>query len=109
MGGGETFSVKSNGTMRQNTTKSRCDTGYAGVVCAICDKGYYLMDDLCLPCLPANGGAESLVIVVFGGAFGLFMFLLIRQMRVRDSKWYWKGSLHGSGLIGRAQNTPVIT
>ena len=88
--GGETISVKSNGTMRQNTTKSRCDIGYAGVVCAICDKGYYLMDDLCLQCLPANGGAESLVIVVFGGAFGLFMFLLIRQMRVRDSKWYWK-------------------
>ena len=30
------------------------------------------------------------MVVVFGGAFGLFMFLLVRQMRVRDSKWYWK-------------------
>ena len=88
--GGETRSGKNNGTVRYNTTKSRCDTGYAGVVCAICNKGYYLMDDLCLPCLPANGGAETLVIVVFSGAFGLFMFLLIRQMRVRDSQWYWK-------------------
>ena len=70
--GGETRSGKNNGTVRYNTTKSRCDTGYAGVVCAICSKGYYLMDDLCLPCLPANGGAETLVIVVFSGAFGFF-------------------------------------
>ena len=72
--GGEIRSGKHNGTLRYNTTKSRCDAGYAGVVCAICDKGYYLMDDLCLPCLPANGGAESLVSVVFGGHLGCLCF-----------------------------------
>eukprot|EP00944_MAST-04C_sp_MAST-4C-sp1_P003556 g3556.t1 len=105
--GGQTISTKHNGTVRDNTTKSRCNAGYAGVVCAICDKGYYLMDDLCLPCLPANGGAETLVIVVFGGAFGLFMFLLVHQMRVRDSKWYWK-RLMNAGKKNNALDTDSL-
>ena len=77
---------KHNSTVQHNTTKSRCETGYAGVVCAICDEGYYSMDDLCLPCLQAKGSAEALVVLVFGGTFGVFMFILLRQMRVKDNK-----------------------
>jgi hypothetical protein len=92
--GGKTHPRKKNSTEYLNTTKSRCETGYAGVVCAICDKGYYLMDDLCLACLPANGGAEALVGLVFGGSFGVFMSLLIREMRVKSSKWYWERLKH---------------
>jgi len=77
--------------------KSRCSPGSHGVVCAVCDDKYFLVDDRCIPCPTKNGDSKALVAVTFSVALGGFMFALLRQMRVRDSKEQWKaarGSFH---------------
>jgi hypothetical protein len=88
--GGARYEKNVNGTKIWNTTKSRCAKGYTGVVCAICADGYYMTDDLCTKCLSTEGGAQTLVILVFSSSFGIFLLLLVRQMRVHDSKFYWE-------------------
>ena len=88
--GGIVSKTSINGSSVVEAVKSRCKAGYKGIVCAVCDEGYYLLDDLCIKCLPTNGGAETFVSFVFGTAIAVFIIAFVRQMRVRDSKWYWK-------------------
>ena len=88
--GGNTSALGTNGTLKKwYTIKSRCATGYMGVVCAVCEQDYYLLDDLCVKCLPKNGSAEAMLSAVFIGAFLAFLSLLCLQMRVRSSKDRW--------------------
>ena len=95
--------VSKNGTTSKNTTKSTCAAGFTGVVCSICDQGYYLVDDQCSLCLPTEDGTASIAVVfTFLVAFGLFMFALCRQLRVRDSKSYWH-ELKEKGVESRAR------
>eukprot|EP00945_MAST-04E_sp_MAST-4E-sp1_P000194 g194.t1 len=101
--GGQMTKVSKNGTTSKNTTKSTCAAGFTGVVCSICDQGYYLVDDQCSLCLPTEDGTASIAVVfTFLVAFGLFMFALCRQLRVRDSKSYWH-ELKEKGVESRAR------
>jgi hypothetical protein len=88
--GGNVTKTIDNGTIWTNTTKSRCGPGYKGLVCAVCDDGFYLLDDQCWVCLPSDGGAETVVALIVFAAVGLFLGALLTQLRVRDSKSYWK-------------------
>ena len=80
-----------NGTkMIKYAIKSRCKKGFTGVVCAVCSPGYYRMDNNCFKCLPSDGGAEVVVAMTMCAAFITFLSALLVQLRVRDSKAYWK-------------------
>ena len=65
--GGKTNETQMNGTIIKDTVKSRCAIGYTGVVCAICDNGFYLADEFCIECPDAKSDSQLLV----GGVFGI--------------------------------------
>jgi hypothetical protein len=71
------------------TEKSRCKDGHKGVLCAICEKEFYMIDNTCTRCLP-SGEAEALVGCLFGALSCLFVLALLHHMRVHDHSWYWK-------------------
>ena len=79
------------------TVKSRCEQGYEGPVCAVCAPGYFLSDEMCAVCPETQGGSTALVALVFGGVFLGFLLMLLQQMRVKTSDYYW-GALKQSGL-----------
>ena len=90
IGGHYSPRIDLNGTVVKNGTKSACETGFTGVLCAVCTTGYYLLDDQCWRCLPSDGGAETLVTLTMTAAVGIFLIALLVQLRVRDSHYYWK-------------------
>jgi hypothetical protein len=71
------------------TFKSNCSTGYTGRVCALCSEGYFLSEEVCLECPETEGGSTALVMLVFGGVFLGFFLMLLQQMRVKTSNYYW--------------------
>jgi len=89
----------------QNSTaklaiKSICSPGSSGVVCAVCDDGFYMMDDRCIPCPTQNGGSEALVAVTFSVTLGGFMFALLRQKQLEGARQGTAG-LEGSQVARR--------
>jgi hypothetical protein len=74
----------------KHATKSRCEVGFTGVVCALCEKNYFMLANKCLECLPADGGAETVVAVTFAVAVLVFIAALLKALEVRDAKGNWK-------------------
>ena len=70
--------------------KSRCDVGFTGVVCAVCEDGFYLSDEHCLPCPKSRAESQAIIVLVFGALLLVFLVALCRTMHVKDSKAHWR-------------------
>ena len=88
--GGKTELVEMNGTIYRNTTKSRCEIGFEGVVCAICRPGYYFSDENCIICPDSKEESQLFISLMFGGLFVFFISILLHTMQIKDSKQQWK-------------------
>ena len=100
--GGKSRRIVFNSTVMPSANKSQCAKGHRGVVCAVCEDGFYLLDNKCLVCLASDGGAVTVVVMTSLSVAGLFFATLVMQLRVRDSRSYWN-QLQGNVLHTRKQ------
>ena len=65
-----------------NECSTQCQRGHAGVLCTVCEEGFTMQGDACLPCSDSSSEHNARIVGVC--MLGLLVMLLVGWVRTRS-------------------------